>query len=334
MIPQILVAPKRVERRRVEAREEHIHDDEQIQFAILHARRNVFVIIREVAVIGAVGDVEKLVVVLNRGFEEVELFGAEFGGAFVILVVDPVVRDLVEGSERGVAVLVLRRAEDDPDLELLPEPIAELLLEGLVVSYRGVNVAHGEERVEPMEVFRLVFGVFLAFEVFRGHARRAEGVRRGIAHRLAVEGLEDMFDGAVDVEGGAGLGVVGGEIELLELPLHIGGDVVKIDVELEDVAVADRVDDIINVEALPEGLLGGDGERVFPSVFSRLIHGGQGRGVFREDRGSGESVEESFFEVGVDRVAHESELRSVTFVENEDELLSGGDGVLGGGFAE
>ena len=100
-----------------------------------------------------------------------------------------------------------------------------------------------------------------------------------------------MFDGAVDVEGGAGLGVVGGEIELLELPLHIGGDVVKIDVELEDVAVADRVDDIINVEALPEGLLGGDGERVFSSVFSRLIHGGQGRCVFREDRGSGESVE-------------------------------------------
>ena len=47
MVLEVLVHPKRVERRSVKAREEHIDDDEQIDLALLHALRKILVIILE-----------------------------------------------------------------------------------------------------------------------------------------------------------------------------------------------------------------------------------------------------------------------------------------------
>ena len=44
---EILIHPERIQRRRIEASEEHIHHDEQIQLLILHAERDIFVIILE-----------------------------------------------------------------------------------------------------------------------------------------------------------------------------------------------------------------------------------------------------------------------------------------------
>lgn len=77
---EVLVYPERVERRRVEAREEHIDDNQQIQLLVLHAERNVLVIILELLAVRAVVRVEHLIIVLNRAFEEVAGALVERGG--------------------------------------------------------------------------------------------------------------------------------------------------------------------------------------------------------------------------------------------------------------
>ena len=47
MISQVLVHPERIKSSGVKACQEHVHDDKDVNLAILHTERNIFIIVRE-----------------------------------------------------------------------------------------------------------------------------------------------------------------------------------------------------------------------------------------------------------------------------------------------
>ena len=71
MLAQVLIHPEGVERRGIEAGEEHVDDNEHVEFAFLHAVGHIFVVVREL--LGGCVEVhaEHGVVVLDRRIEEV-----------------------------------------------------------------------------------------------------------------------------------------------------------------------------------------------------------------------------------------------------------------------
>ena len=63
---QILVDPKRIQSRRIKTREKHIHDNQKVDFFILHAERHIAVIIRKFIARRIVICPEHLIVIANR----------------------------------------------------------------------------------------------------------------------------------------------------------------------------------------------------------------------------------------------------------------------------
>ena len=47
MITQILIYPKRIEGSGIESRQEHVHNNKDVYLTILHAKRHIFIIVRE-----------------------------------------------------------------------------------------------------------------------------------------------------------------------------------------------------------------------------------------------------------------------------------------------
>ena len=81
------------------------------------------------------------------------------------------------------------------------------------------------------------------------------------------------------------------------------------DPEGEDVSVADGVDGRVGVQHVTERLFGG-----------LEVGAAAGPGVFRSDRRPGESEDVILFEGAGDRLVHIAELRTVTLVEDDDEM--------------
>ena len=83
---QALVDPERVQRRGVEAGQEHVDDDHQVDLAVLQPQREVLVVVLELVGRGVEARAEHGVVVLDRALQEVARARVEAVGLELFLV--------------------------------------------------------------------------------------------------------------------------------------------------------------------------------------------------------------------------------------------------------
>ena len=84
---QVLVHPKGIQGRGIEARQEHIDHDQQVKFLVLHAERYILVVVLEPLTIGRVVRVEHLVVILNGCVQKIPAALVKVGGIFRVFLV-------------------------------------------------------------------------------------------------------------------------------------------------------------------------------------------------------------------------------------------------------
>ena len=143
---QVLVDEQRVQRRRVEAGEEHVHHDDQVDLAVLHPLRQVLVVVLEPVRARVVAGPEHVVVVLDRVFQERARVTVERIGVERFIIEDAVGFGLV----RAVA-------EDQSDLQpLVRWQLLHLQLELVVVTACGIDRRGREQRVESANSFPLL----------------------------------------------------------------------------------------------------------------------------------------------------------------------------------
>lgn len=136
---QVLVNEQRVQRRRVEPSEEHVHHDDQVDLAVLHPLRQVLVVVLEPVRTRVVAGPEHVVVVLDRIFQERTCVTVERIGVERFIIEDAVGFGLV----RAVA-------EDQSDLQALVRwQLLHLQLKLVVVPACGIDRRGREQRVEP-----------------------------------------------------------------------------------------------------------------------------------------------------------------------------------------
>ena len=82
MLLQILIHPKGIERSSVKPRQKHIDYDKQVDFAILHAERNILVIILKLFARRIVIGAEHFVIIADRAFQKVARSAVESGSIF------------------------------------------------------------------------------------------------------------------------------------------------------------------------------------------------------------------------------------------------------------
>ena len=113
----------------VKACEEHIYDDQQVYFLVLHPQRQVFVIALETIVIGAVVGVEQVVIIVDCRFKEIARALVKPRGALWILLVEHILGFLLVG---GIA-------EYGGDPQLLSRVRLHLFFEFVIIQLRHRN---------------------------------------------------------------------------------------------------------------------------------------------------------------------------------------------------
>jgi len=295
VVTQVLIDPKGVERGGVEAREEHAHDDEQVDLAVLHAERHVLVVVGEFFGRSVVRGAERRVVVADGTLEEVAAGGIEALGVVAVLV-----------AVVGV-LLVGAIAEDGGNLEsAVGGQGFHLSLQLHVVELGAMNVLHGQDAVEAAYpgLDALLIDALAAVGGNLGHVgQQRVGVGASLLG-LLVEVFDDILRHAGDAagvfEGLFALDVPHAGVLDVVLLLH-GAHV--IDAEGQHVVVADGIDDGIGVEARAEHVLGG------------VVDAACRRDIFGEDGRAREAEEVIALEAAHDELVHLPELRTVAFVE-------------------
>ncbi len=146
MRAQVLVDEQRVQRRRIETGEKHVHHDDQVDLAVLHPLRQVLVVVLEPVRARVVAGPEHVVVVLDRVFQERARVQVKRIGVKRFIIEDSVGFGLV----RTVA-------EDQADLQpLVRWQLLHLQLELVVVTARGIDRRSREQRVETTHSFPLL----------------------------------------------------------------------------------------------------------------------------------------------------------------------------------
>ena len=304
MIAEILVDPERVERGCVESGQEHVDDDQEVDFAVLHPQRYVLVVVLELLGAGVVAGLEHRVVVGDGGFEEVARRSVEKTGVLGVLLIQKAVRF------RFVDVEAVNQRHFQP-----PGRIGlHLPLEFAVIEFCRVDGGDGEDRVEAGHPDLLLDLLDPAAVAGGGDGcdvrEHVEVERTVIAPGFLVEVFEDISGDVADpgrIEQGF-FPVDIDDLLIFDLLLFAhGADV--FDAEGEDIFIADGVDDRVGVELVAERLSGG---------FE--VGAAAGTGVFGGDRRSGESEDVIFPERAGDCLVHIAELRAVALVEDDDEM--------------
>ena len=160
---KVLVHPERIERRRVKARQEHIDHDEQIDLPRLDALGQVFVVILELVRRRVKIDVERLVIVLNRGVQKIA-------------------RGLVQRvrlkaflRQRVFGIVFIRSKAEDRRNGQIAVLLGKLAFELRVVFHRHRDGADGKDGVEAR------------------HTLTLEGIK-AVAFRFLVKMLQRVAD--------------------------------------------------------------------------------------------------------------------------------------------
>ena len=307
---QVLVHPQGVQGGGVEAGEEHIHHDEQIQFLVFHPQGNVLVVVLELVAVGGIVGAEHLVVVPDGSVQKIPAGLVQAGSVLAVFLVQDAVRLALVGA---VAV-----NEGHP--QLFGGVGGHLLLEFLVVPLGQVHRSHRKNRVEPAEppgVLDLLHGVLFAAGHLGDVGQGVEPVETLAAVGFLVEVIQDVPGDHLHPLGGHEgffpVDIPDGLVVNVGLLLH------RLDVvhpEGQHVVVVDGVHDGVGVE-WPHGVA------LFVRLPAEKLGGGfhaalaAGGGVDRKDGGAGETEQMILFEVGDHGLVHIPELAAVTFVKDQ-----------------
>ena len=214
---EVLIDPKGVQGLGIEAREEHSHHDEDVDLLVLHAKRHVLVVVLERLAVGGIAGAETLVVVVDGMVEGIAALEVELLGALGVLVVE---------VAHGVLFLVGGEGEDGGYGQRGCSRQGELLAELVVEEDGCLDAIDGEDGVEA-----------------------ACAADASLLLGLLPEVMDDVVGDDGDALGGVEgfLLVDGPDFLVVDTFLHLHGALV-IDVELQDVLVADGVDDGVGVE--------------------------------------------------------------------------------------
>ena len=141
MIAQVLVYPQSVERRGIEAGQEHVHHYEDVYLTVLHAQRHIFIIVGELVCRRVVVRREHLVIVRDGTLQEVTaaLVHARCAVRVFILYI--------------TACFVIYSVREDCGYLQFPvlRQFCHLLLELIVIQFGCINALHGKHGVEAVE---------------------------------------------------------------------------------------------------------------------------------------------------------------------------------------
>ena len=156
---QVFIHPQRIQRRGVEAGQEHIDHDQQVKFLVLHPQGNILIVILEfVPVCGIVG-VEHPVVVTDGRIQKITGTLVKCGGILRILLVKNTIRFFLI---RSIAV-------NDGDLQPLLRIFRHLPLKLGVVELCSIHAGHGKDGVEPADPLLLLDFLDLLLAAGRGN---------------------------------------------------------------------------------------------------------------------------------------------------------------------
>ncbi len=249
---KILVHPERVERCRVKACQEHVDHDEQIDLPRLDALGQVFVVVLELVRRRVKIDVERLVIVLNRGVQKIA-------------------RSLVQRvrleaflRQRVLRIVLIRGKAEDRRNGQIAVLLGQLTLELRVVFHRHRDGADGKDGIEAR------------------HTLTLEGIK-AVALRFLVKMLQRVADDLADALRRAHrlFNVDRPNLRVLHIVLFFDG-VHIVDAKRQDVPVIDRVHDRVGVELVAKRLLRGakirilarpgvDGENRCPGEAEQMI---------------------------------------------------------------
>ena len=143
---QVFVHPKGVQRGGIEACQEHIDDDQQVKFLVLHAERYIFVVILEPFTIRRVVRMEHLVVVLNGGIQKIPAALVKVGGIFrIFLIQNPV-------CFRFIGSIAVNGSNAQP----LGRVCRHLLFELLIIQLCHRHRCHAENRIKTADALFLL----------------------------------------------------------------------------------------------------------------------------------------------------------------------------------
>ena len=278
MVLEILVDVERVEVHGVEAGEEHIDDDGDVDLLGALVRQ---VTVGELLIFDALLDV--LVV-------EIEVVDVMVRAILLVVVGD-------DSLQRGFLALGVVPVV----LFLLREVFLDLL--DIFVALRRRREDGGDLERDELRVGGLPFGLelFEDFIVLDGVVDRGCSEQR-VETSLAGRGIVLVDDGLRDCRLGEWLTGIAGEAFFW---------FVEVDMKAEDILVLDRVGDGVSVELILEKVLGGlkGGDVSLDLLDGRVI---------LEDRGASEAEELGVREELLDGLVVLAELRAVALVEDED----------------
>ncbi len=281
MVFEVLVHPERVQGGSVEAGEEHVDHDSQIHLALLHAVRQVLVVVLKALRARVETGCEHGVVVADGGLQEVAARGVQAGH------VEALIR-----KAAAIVGLVGAEAVDEGNLQLLAGALGLDALEGRIVHLRHVDGGCGENGVEAHDA--------LALEVVAARAL-------GLLSVVVKDVVGNQVHASSCLVGALAVDVVDLLVFVL-VALPDGLDVVH--PERQHVFVAYGVHDGVGVQLVAEGLLGG----------SQVCHFAAA-GVFRKDRRAGEAEQVVVLEVPGYGHVHVAKLATVALVEDDDAVL-------------
>ena len=305
---QVLVHPQGVQGGGVEAGEEHIHHDEQIQFLVFHPQGNVLVVVLELVAVGGIVGAEHLVVVTDGGVQKIPAGLVQAGGILAVFLVQDAVRLALVGA---VAV-----NEGHP--QLFGGVGGHLLLEFLVVPLGQVHRSHRKNRVEPAEppgVIDLLHGILFAAGHLGDVGQGVEPVEPLAAVGFLVEVIQNVPGDQLHTLGGQEgffpVDVPDGLVVNVGFLLH------RLDVvhpEGQHIVIVDGIHDGVGVERPHRVAL-------FVRFPAEKLSGGfhtalaAGWGVDRKDGRAGKAEQMILFEMGNHGLVHIPELAAVTFVK-------------------
>ncbi len=301
---QIFIDPKRVERCRVKAREEHIHHDQQIKFFVLHSQRNILIIVLKFIAISAVVRVEHCVIVGNCRFEEVTrglIKRACILGIFLVK------NSVLFAFVRAVAV-------NNRDTQLFIGLFVHLPLEFFIIQFCHLNRRYRENGIKPIHT--LLAANFLDFSALvRGYifdiCQSIKIIRFFIAVCFRIEMIKNIFGNFLNSFGSAK------SLFAIDIPDFFVINIIRhihsfniVYAERQNIFIIDRVNDSISVQSVAENLLGCAQGRILTCS-----------GIDRKNRSSRKSEQMILLEFLDNRLMHIAELTAVTFVKNNHNAL-------------
>lgn len=302
---QIFVHPKGVQGGGVEAGQEHVDHDEQVQLIVLHPQGHVFIVILELFPGGVVVGVEHLVVVLNGLLQKISAALVQGAGVLRILLPQhPLVLQVLVGP------IAVNQGHPQPLGRVRLHLALELLVVELGHGHRG-HREDGVEAAEPLPGLDLLNGAAFAGGHLGNVGQHVELIAPAAPVGFLVEVVQNVA--------GHQLNALGGHKSLFPVDVpHLfivyvrviphGTDVVH--PEGEHILVIDGVDNGVGVELIPKGLLCG-----------QEPPRGRAGGVDGEDGGAGEAENVILLEVLDNGLVHVTELAPVALVKDHHHML-------------